>query len=255
MSLRTRLHSFAVLAAGLCLGAAVVGASSTVELPTYPNDLSPAGLRAAAHNGDAAAQAHLEGTVLPETAIDALRTFVIETRALGLSSRSGRVAFDLGLPNVRANDPAQAPDRVGEAQSEVSVCVNGDTVVVAWNDSRAFTVGPSPGVGTLSGFAYSLDAAATFTDGGSVPRALASDNPSGDTDIDTDAARHLGATRLDQACGDGHSQRGILSAGAGPVRSRLPEDPRVLRVHDHREDQAWQRASHPRLWHEDREDD
>ena len=184
-ALATRLRSLALSLVALGAFAGLAHAAS-VELPTYPNDLSPAGLRAAAANGDEAARVHLEGTVLPEAAISALRTFVIESRALGLSSRSGRVSFDLGLPNVRANDPAQAPDRVGEAQSEVSVCMHGDTVVVAWNDSRAFTVGPSPGVGTLSGYAWSLDAGATFTDGGSVPRALASDNPSGDTDIDTD---------------------------------------------------------------------
>lgn len=183
---KTPLRSLALLTLALCFGATVAGASLTAEQPTWPNDLSPAGLRAAAANGDAAAQAQLDATILPEVTIDALRTFIIETRALGLSSRSGRVSFDLGVPNIRANDPAQAPDRVGEAQSEVSVCVQGDTVVVAWNDSRAFTVGASPGVGTLSGYAYSLDGAATFTDGGSVPRALATDNPFGDTDIDTD---------------------------------------------------------------------
>ena len=182
----TRVRACVLLVLALCLGANAAGAASTAEQPTYPHDLSPAGLRAAAANGDAAAQAHLESTILPEVAIEALRNFVIETRALGLTSRSGRVSFDLGVPNVRANDPAQAPDRVGEAQSEVSVCVNGDTVVVAWNDSRAFTVGPSPGIGTLSGYGYSLDGGATFTDGGSVPRAVATDNPSGDTDIDTD---------------------------------------------------------------------
>lgn len=188
MSVSTTTRGRVLIAAALALAlfASRADAGSTVELPTYPNDLSPAGLRAAAANGDAAAQAQLEQSILPEVAIDVLRNYVIETRALGLTSRKGRLNFDLGVPNIRANDPAAVPDRVGEAQSEASVCVNGDTVVVAWNDSRAFTVGASPGVGTLSGYAYSLDGGATFTDGGFAPLALPTDQVFGDTDIDTD---------------------------------------------------------------------
>ena len=56
-------------------------------------------------------------------------------------------------------------------------------------------------------------------------------------------ASHLGAghsdvPRLDQARRDGHPEGGLLQAGAGQIRPRLPEDPGLLRLHHHREDQA-----------------
>ncbi len=186
LSTRIRTGSLALVAGALLGLASLAGAASQVEHDPYPNDLSPAGLRAAASIGDASAQALLDQSVLPAPAIDAVRGYVREMQAMGLKTKKGRISFDLGVPNIRANDPAQVPDRIGEAQSEVSVCVNGDTVVVAWNDSRAFTVGSSPGVGTLSGFAYSTDGGASFVDGGSTPRALVTDQVFGDTDIDTD---------------------------------------------------------------------
>ncbi len=59
-------------------------------------------------------------------------------------------------------------DRTGEpgasVQSEVGIWVDGDDVVIGWNDSRGFA-----GVGSNSGVGYSRDRGETWTDGGSMP--------------------------------------------------------------------------------------
>jgi hypothetical protein len=71
-------------------------------------------------------------------------------------------------PNVRANAP-QVP-LLG--RSETSLTVHGNRVVAGWNDAQGFC-GPPFGVACdqqvphgLSGYAYSTDGGATFTDGG-----------------------------------------------------------------------------------------
>src|SRR5439155_26124500 len=71
---------------------------------------------------------------------------------------------------------------VGETQSEVSVAVFRDTVVIGWNDSQGFIGTPI----TLSSYAYSTNGGASFTDGGSVPLIAAGDQSFGDTGWDTD---------------------------------------------------------------------
>jgi hypothetical protein len=55
-------------------------------------------------------------------------------------------------------------------QSETTLVASGDTVVVGFNDT-----GSANGTNQLTGFAYSTDSGATFTDGGALPA-----NPNGD---------------------------------------------------------------------------
>jgi HYDIN/CFA65/VesB-like, Ig-like domain/FlgD Ig-like domain len=62
--------------------------------------------------------------------------------------------------DVLVNDP-NAPD----FQSETSIAVAGQNVVVAYNDVRGFALSPP----SVTGFAYSTDGGATFTDGGQLP--------------------------------------------------------------------------------------
>lgn len=159
-----------------------VHAQSKDQVPPFPNEMSPAGLQAMiSQSPDAATYKNL----LPPEIMDAARQYVKETRALGKHAGSGLLSVTTGPTNVQVNN--NAGDRVGESQSEVAVAVFGDTVVVGWNDSRGFTLaGPSPGVGTLSGFGYSVNGGATFTDGGTTPVALLTDFCFGDPGVDTD---------------------------------------------------------------------
>src|SRR6266850_1268820 len=168
---------FAALSASLAL------AVTRDQLPPWPNDVSPAGIRAAIANGADPAQFE---SIMPQGALEAVRSFYAETKAMGVARRSS-VLYLLGPPNVMANNTAG--DRVGETQAEVAVAVFGDTVVVGFNDSRGFLAGGgtgSPGPPTLSSFAYSTNGGASFTDGGDVPLAAAGDQAFGDPGVDTD---------------------------------------------------------------------
>jgi hypothetical protein len=168
----------AVLAMGAISGTAQ--AASRDQTPTFPNDVSPAGLRAIASQTHDPALRERIGSLLPEGAREAAQAYVQETRSLGLTSRSGRVSVLASPTNVHAN--STAGDRIGETQSEISVACFGDTVVVGWNDSQGFLGAPI----TLSSFSYSTNGGASFTDGGNVPLAAAGDQSFGDTGLDTD---------------------------------------------------------------------
>src|SRR5262249_38076749 len=63
--------------------------------------------------------------------------------------------------NVRLNDPTG--DGAAETQSETAAASNGPRVLAGWNDSKGFTTG------TISSYAYSSDAGATWHDGGDLP--------------------------------------------------------------------------------------
>ena len=162
------------LALSMGAGGPVSAQAPNDETPTFPGDVSVAGLAALDALGELG-----EDAVLPEGFRDVVRQYVSRTRALGLTSRSGRVSLLSGPTNVRANDPTG--DAIGETQAEVAVAVNGDTVVVGWNDSKGFLVGF-----TVSSFAYSVDGGVTFVDGGNVPLELGSDGAFGDPGVDTD---------------------------------------------------------------------
>src|SRR5262249_6527923 len=60
----------------------------------------------------------------------------------------------------------------GFTQSEASVVAFGDTVVIGFVDSGSFVAGSA---NKFTGFSYSTDGGATFTDGGTLPT-----NPGGD---------------------------------------------------------------------------
>jgi hypothetical protein len=74
-----------------------------------------------------------------------------------------------GFTNVRVNDPSldtHATDQT--TQSETSIAVAGSNVVVGYNDSQQALLAFTDGL-DFSGYSYSTDAGATFTDGGTLP--------------------------------------------------------------------------------------
>src|SRR5437870_2451910 len=186
MQLRTRLLALTAVAT---LTLASVGASFAdppraepgratrmrAELPAW-RDMSPMGARAAIANGGDASE--LGGLISGEAA-DAIQHYFAETKALGIPKRNGTL-FVPGPVNVRAN-LQPSTDRVGETQSEIAICVLGDTVVIGWNDSQGFLAG-----NTISSAGYSTNGGATFTDMGNMPLALPTDQAFGDPGVDTD---------------------------------------------------------------------
>jgi hypothetical protein len=85
------------------------------------------------------------------------------TRSGGLAP--GPAAFT----NVRVNDPSLDSHQVDQTtQSETSVAVAGSRVVVGYNDSQHTGLFLTAGSG-LSGYSYSTDGGASFTDGGVLP--------------------------------------------------------------------------------------
>jgi hypothetical protein len=78
-----------------------------------------------------------------------------------------------GLANVRVNDPAEdihQPDQT--TQSETSIAAVGDRIAVGFNDSQTTLLALTAG-SSISGYGYSTDGGASFTDGGALP------NPAG----------------------------------------------------------------------------
>ena len=91
-----------------------------------------------------------------------------------------------GVPNVRADDPTEMLDRVGEEQDEVVTTMCMDTIVVAWNDTRVDSAGMQPTSGCGVGFSYSTDGGASFVDGGNPPSLLPADMPYCDASLACD---------------------------------------------------------------------
>ena len=76
-----------------------------------------------------------------------------------------------GLPNVRVNNPAEDTHQVDQTtQSETSIAVSGSNVAVGFNDSQQNLL-PLTAGGGITGYAYSTNGGASFTDGGSLPNA------------------------------------------------------------------------------------
>jgi hypothetical protein len=88
------------------------------------------------------------------------------TRASG-----GLAAPTPAFTNVRVNDPALDSHQVDQTtQSETAVAVSGQNVVVGYNDSQHTGLFLTAGSG-LSGYSYSSDGGASFTDGDVLPNA------------------------------------------------------------------------------------
>src|SRR6516164_7979381 len=76
-----------------------------------------------------------------------------------------------GLPNVRVNNPAQDTHQVDQTtQSETTIAVHGSNVAVGFNDSQQNLL-PLTAGGGITGYAYSTNGGASFTDGGNLPNA------------------------------------------------------------------------------------
>ena len=77
-----------------------------------------------------------------------------------------QVALDATVgPNTLVNSLDLCSGGRGYTQSETSMAVFGDVIIIAFNDSRGFYC---PMRSTV-GWAFSLDGGQTFTDGGSLP--------------------------------------------------------------------------------------
>ena len=101
------------------------------------------------------------------------RQFVAPQEALHGGARSGGLAAGPAAPftNVRVNDPALDSHQVDQTtQSETSVAVAGSKVAVGYNDSQRTGLFLTAG-SSISGYSYSTDGGASFTDGGALPNA------------------------------------------------------------------------------------
>jgi hypothetical protein len=119
-------------------------------------------------------------------------------------------AYNYGA-NVRLSTTLE-PAGIGE--SEVSLAAVGDRLVAGWNDGLVF--GLQPG---FVGFAYSTNGGASWTDGGSLPVAGATDIYYGDPVVAADPAGHWYFADLYRATpGEtGISVNHATFAGASPV--------------------------------------
>ncbi len=78
--------------------------------------------------------------------------------------------------NVRVNDPTTDTLLDQTTQSETAIAAAGRRVVVGYNDSQRFHPAGLTAAANLSGYAYSADGGATFTDGGVIPNAPGTEN-------------------------------------------------------------------------------
>lgn len=73
------------------------------------------------------------------------------------------------LGNVRVNDPGEDTHQADQTtQSETSIAVTGNNVVVGFNDSQTALLFLTAG-GDLQGYSYSTNGGASFVDGGALP--------------------------------------------------------------------------------------
>ena len=91
------------------------------------------------------------------------------TGAAPIASGGAKALQTAGLPNVRVNNPAEDTHQVDQTtQSETTIAVHGSNVAVGFNDSQ-LTLPFSTAASNLTGYAYSTDGGASFTDGGGLP--------------------------------------------------------------------------------------
>lgn len=91
----------------------------------------------------------------------------------GRSEPVDQMAQSSGRGGDDDDEHFEDPDQEGPAgiQSELSIAVDatGQHIVVAMNDFRGFLLNPALNPASISGFAYSDNGGATFTDGGQLP--------------------------------------------------------------------------------------
>jgi hypothetical protein len=88
--------------------------------------------------------------------------------ASGAASSAGNLAKP-AFTNVRVNDPAQDTHRTDQTtQSETTIAVAGSHVAVGYNDSQQTGLFLTAG-SSITGYSYSADGGAHFTDGGTIP--------------------------------------------------------------------------------------
>src|SRR5579859_4118126 len=112
------------------------------------------------------------------------------TRAAGIH------ATGPGLTNVRVNDPAEDSHLVDQTtQSEPSIGVTGQNVVVGYNDSQTALPVLLTASLDLTGYSYSTNGGKKFTDGGELPNAPGMNNL-GDPSLGTDRAGNVYLSNL-----------------------------------------------------------
>ena len=100
-------------------------------------------------------------------------------------------------------------DGLGTVQSEVAIWLDGDEILVGWNDSDGFG---NPSV-SISGWGYSADRGETWVDGGALP-VTGSINPGGDPSVVRTNAGTWLLSSLDFATPVGLAiHRGVTSGG------------------------------------------
>lgn len=119
----------------------------------------------------------LHGNYLTSPAQSAVRMVANNDRALTPSQQAlrggarsgGLAAGPAAFTNVRVNDPSLDSHQVDQTtQSETSVAVAGSHVAVGYNDSQHGLLFLTAGA-SLSGYSYSTDGGASFTDGDALP--------------------------------------------------------------------------------------
>ena len=84
------------------------------------------------------------------------------------ASNAGNLAKP-AFTNVRVNDPAQDTHQTDQTtQSETAIAVAGSHVAVGYNDSQQTGLFLTAGA-SITGYSYSADGGASFTDGGALP--------------------------------------------------------------------------------------
>ena len=159
----------------------LVGAAVTVCVATLVGLAGAAGTSTSSLTREGAAQKLLKvyGKYMSSSARTAVRMVAHDDRQLtapqetlhGAAHSGGQGPATPALSNVRVNDPAADSHQVDQTtQSETSVAVSGSRVAVAYNDSQKTGLFLTAG-SDLSGYSYSTDGGATFTDGGDLPNA------------------------------------------------------------------------------------
>ena len=91
------------------------------------------------------------------------------TGVVPIASGGAKALQTAGLPNVRVNNPAEDAHQVDQTtQSETAIAVHGPNVAVGFNHSQ-LTLPFFTAASNLTGYAYSTDGGATFSDGGGLP--------------------------------------------------------------------------------------